>query len=313
MLDDPRPGGTLSPQEQLAKDYAGGYGTGTTSNVGTGGQVYMGDTPQVTQNVGGRDSVLTGSYGQNNMARLPLMVSKSNAYQFLNGLNGKQLADFQSKMVYAGLIKDNDGIMEMQAQWKKLVDSSYNLTRAGNKVSPMDVLDSYLGKGPLGGKGGLSGPSSAALWQTQYRGGRKFLVNTQTGEVKYQGPRFETTYNKSIDLTDPTTAKAIATSVFQQLMHRDPGKGELAGYGSALHAAESQSPTVTNTTTEYDPNTGEAIGQSSSQQGGFGADAKQYLAQQRVKGTKEYASTQAATTYMNALESAIFNNPFGSI
>lgn len=299
MLDSGGGGGNKnSAEKQLALDYAGGFGgAGGTSGTGLGGKVYMGYQQQL---------------GERNLPRVDVMLSKSEAYNFINNLGGKQLADMQTKMTYGGLIQDNDGLIEMQAKWKKLVDASYGLTQAGQKVTPMDVLDSYLGKGPLG-RSGAAGGGGQALWQTQFRGGRKFLVNTQTGEVKYQGPRFETTYNKSLDFTDPTTAKAIATSVFQQLMHRDPGKGEMGGFADALRNAEQQSPVVTNTTVEYDKNTGEPIGQSSSQSGGFSADAKQYLAQQRVKGTKEFASTQAATTYMNAIESAIFNNPFGGM
>jgi len=289
-------GGHKKSEDKIKDEYKGQYG-GTSGAVGNG-QIYMGYQPQL---------------GERNLPRVDMYVTKSQAYQFINNLSGKQLADMQSKMRYSGLIADDDGLVEMQAKWKKIVDATYGLNKAGQKITPMDVLDSYLGKGPIGGKGGLGGVAGAALWQTQFRGGRKFLVNTQTGEVKYQGPRFETTYNKSLDLTDPTTAKAIATSVFQQLMHRDPGKGELAGYGDALRNAEQQSPVVTNTTTEYDMNTGEAIGQSSTQSGGLGADAKQYMAEQRIKKTKEYASTQAATTYMNAIENAIMNNPFGSI
>lgn len=284
-------------------EYKGGYGAAGTTGTGLGGKVYFGSSGVI--GVG-------GVQGERNLPRIDQYLSKTEANNFINNLSGKQLADMQAKMIYAGLIQDNDGLVEMQTKWKKLVDASYGLTQAGQKITPMDVLDSYLGKGPLGGKGGL-GALQANPWQVQYRSGRKFLVNSQTGEVKYQGPRFETTYNKTIDLTDPTTAKAIATTVFQQLMHRDPGKGELGGYGDALRQAEQQSPVVTNTTTEYDPNTGEPIGTSSTQSGGLGADAKQYLAEQRVKKTKEYASTQAATTYMNALEQAIFNNPFGSV
>lgn len=309
MLDDGTGGkGTPSSESSVMNDYKGGFGTTGTGGTGLGGQVYFGSAPPTAGN--SKTGIIAG---ERNLPRIDSYLSKSEANQFINNLTGKQLADMQAKMIYAGLIKDGDGIIEMQTKWKKLVDASYGLTQAGQKITPMDVLDSYLGKGPLGGKGGMGGQAGASLWQTQYRGGRKFLVNTQTGEVKYQGPRFETTYNKTIDLTDPTTAKAIATTVFQQLMHRDPGKGELGGYGDALRQAEQQSPVVTNTTTEYDPNTGEAIGTSSTQQGGLSANGKQYLAEQRVKKTKEYASTQAATTYMNALEQAIFNNPFGSI
>jgi len=296
-------------ENQIMQDYSGpAFGTG---GGGVTGNVYMGMVPGVAPGVT-RDSVLTGSYGVSNMARQPLIVSKQQAYDYLNNLNGKQLAQIRAKMVYGGLIQDNDGILEMETKWKKLVDASAGMTKAGQKYSPMDILDSYLGNGPLGGKGGL-GPNAGSVWQVQYRAGRKFLVNTQTGQVKYEGPRFQTTYQKNIDLTDPTTAKAVATSVFQQLMHRDPGQGELSGYGDALRQAEQANPAVTQTTTEYDPNTGEPIGQTNKTTGGVTAEGRQYLAEQRVKGSKEYASVQAATTYMNALESAILNNPFGSI
>lgn len=298
-------GGSTGGEAAGAQKFAS---SGSSTTSGGAGQVYLGDTPQVTKGIT-RDSVLTGSYGKNNMARQPLVVTKQEAYDFFNGFSGKQLRDFISAGQYAGQLQDDAGFMEAQGLWKKLVNASASLTASGRKVSPMDVLSSYLGKGPLGTKGVGSG----SLWQVQYRSGRKFLVNSQTGEVKYEGPRFETTYQKSIDLTDPTTAKAIATSVYQQLMHRDPGNGELSNFGDALRTAEQQSPVVTNTTTEYDMNTGEAIGTSSKTSGGLSSDAKQYLAEQKIKGTKEYGATQAATTYENALENAIFNNPFGSV
>lgn len=305
MLDSG--GGKNTAEQQLANDFKGGFNPTGTGGGGGLGQVYMG-----TQYAGAGYSGPHGGSGSVAPDKgTNVMLSKNDAYNYLSSLSGKQLADLQAKMTYAGLINEGDGILEMQTKWQKIVDASLNFTKAGQKITPFDVLNSYLGQGPLGGKSGMGG-NSGSVWQTQYRGGRKFLVNTQTGQVKYEGPRFETTYQKSIDLTDPTTAKAIATSVFQQLMHRDPGQGELAGYGNALRSAEQQNPTVTQTTTEYDMNTGEPIGTSATQSGGLSADAKAYLAQQRVKKTKEFASTQAATTYMNALESAVFNNPFGS-
>lgn len=301
-------GGSKGGGEQAGADKfkTGTAGGGSGSAFG-GGQVYMG-TPSGPGFVS--RYAPTGATGQAGAS--PILMSKSDAYQWINGLSGKSLSDLQAKMQVAGLIDSNDGLLEMQAKWKKLVDASVGLTKAGRRISPMDILDSYLGKGPLGGKGGM-GSLQANPWQVQYRGGRKFLVNAQTGEVKYEGPRFQTTYDKTIDLTDPATAKALATSVFQQLMHRDPGSGELSSWGDALRTAEQNSPVVTQQTTEYDMNTGEPLGTSETRSGGLSADAKQYMAQQRVKKTKEYASTQAATTYMGALEDAIFNNPFGSI
>lgn len=293
-------GNGKSSEESIMKDYKGGFGdSGGTSS--TSALVYMGAKEVRTEGKG--------------YTRVPVTASKAEAYALINSMNSRELANLQAKMIYSGMIKETGGLLEMQAKWKKLVDAAYGLNKAGQKISPFDILDSYLGKGPLGGKAGLGGLPGAgeALWQTQFRGGRKFLVNSQTGEVKYQGPQFETTYNKTIDLTDPVTAKAIATSVFQQLMHRDPGKGELSGFSDALRTAEQASPVVTQSTVEYDMTTGEPVGQSSVQTGGLSGEAKGYLAQQRAKKTKEYASTQAATTYMDALENAILNNPFGSI
>lgn len=281
--------------EAAGKDaFMGSGGTGTAG----AGKVYMGRTTPVRAEG-------VGYYSKD------IITTKQDAYTVIDNYSGKQLRDFINMGIVAGQLQEDAGYMEAAAFWKKLVNASASLTAAGRKVSPVDVLSGYLGKGPLAT--GQPGAAGESLWQTQFRGGRKFLVNSETGEVKYQGPRFETTYNKSIDLTDPTTAKAIATSIFQQLMHRDPGKGEMAGFSDALRAAEQQSPVVTNTTVEYDMNTGEPVGQSSTSSGGLTADAKQYMAEQRIKGTKEYGAVQAATTYSNALESAIFNNPFGSL
>lgn len=300
MVLESTPGGGSGGESAGAEKFKG-----TSASAGGRGSVYMGQRSEPLYQHGAPGSVRTVS------KQSPYYLGTSDAYEVFNQFSGKQLRDFIAAGQVAGQLQDDAGFLEGQKLWKKLVDASAGLTKSGRDVSPMDVLSMYLGKGPLGAGG--AGGGGQSVWQTQYRGGRKFLVNTQTGQVKYQGPRFETTYQKTIDLTDPTTAKAIATSVFQQLMHRDPGKGEMGSFADALRAAEQNSPVVTNVTTEYDMNTGEAIGQTSKSTGGFGADAKQYLAEQKVKANKEYGAIQAATTYENALENAIFNNPFGSL
>lgn len=269
-----------------------------------GGQVYMGKIPQPATNIGGRDSVLTGSYGASQLPRQDFSLPESDALAVFDGFSQKQLRDFILQGQVGGQLKEDAGPMEAYTLWKKLVGRAQSYTAAGRKISPTDVLGMYVTS---------AAQNAQSVWQTQFRGGRKFLVNSQTGEVKYQGPRFETTYQKSVDLTDPVTAKAIATSLFQQMMHRDPGKGEMAGFADALRNAEQNSPVVANTTTEYDMNTGEAIGTNTTSSGGMTADAKAYLGQQRIKKSKEYGVTQAATTYANALEDAVFNNPFGSV
>lgn len=309
MLESGGGGGGTSGGEAAG---ASKFKSATGGSSSSGSSVYMGAisgsgyvSPYAPSGATGQRS----ASGNQNALSSDNYLSKNDAYSYFNNFNGKQLRDFIAAGQMAGQLQDDAGFMEGQKLWNKLVDASAGLTAAGRKIAPLDVLAGYLGKGPLGSKGA----GGQSLWQVQYRSGRKFLVNTQTGQVKYEGPRFETTYQKTIDLTDPTTAKAIATSIFQQLLHRDPGNGELGGYADALRTAEQQSPVVANTTTEYDPDTGEPVGTTTSTSGGFSADAKQYLAQQRIKKSKEYGVVQAATTYESALENAIFNNPFGSV
>lgn len=302
MLDSGGGGGATSGGEAAG---ASKFLSGSPSTTAAGGgSVYMGTTYDSPGGPHGGSGAVAPDRGTSQL------LSKNDAYSYFNQFSGKQLRDFIAMGQVAGQLQDDAGFMEGEKLWKKLVDASAGLTAAGKKIAPLDILASYVGKGPLGAAG--SGKSGASLWQVEYRSGRKFLVNTQTGQVKYQGPKFETTYQKTIDMTDPTTAKALATSVFQQLLHRDPGNGELSSYGDALRTAEQQSPVVANTTTEYDPNTGEAVGTTTNTTGGMTADAKQYLEMQKVKKSKEYGAVQAATTYENALENAIFNNPFGS-
>lgn len=280
--------------------------SGTGSPGGTG-QVYMG-TRTVTGAEGRENDPNLSPAALAQLSRqsrkVPIVLGENDALAAFDSMSQKQLRDFILQGQVGGQLKEGAGPIEAYALWKKLVARAQSYTAAGRQISPADVLGMYVTS---------AAQDAQSVWQTQFRGGRKFLVNTQTGEVKYQGPKFETTTQRSIDLTDPVTAKAIATSLFQQMMHRDPGKGEMAGFADALRNAEQNSPVVAETTTEYDPNTGEAIGTSTTTSGGMTADAKAYLGQQKIKKSKEYGVTQAATTYASALEDAVFNNPFGSV
>ena len=281
-------GGGSSAEEAAKEDFKETIGSG----AGGVGQVYMGPGPIRHEGMGPLPSA-------------DVMVPLNQAYAYFDGFSRKQLRDFISTGRVAGQLQDDAGPLEAFTLWKKLVDRSAAYTAAGRKIAPQDVLSMYIS--------GQDDASGDGLWRTQYRSGRKFLVNAQTGEVKYQGPRFETVSQRSIDLSDPATAKAIASSVFQQLMHRDPGKGEMQSFADALRSAEEASPTITETTTEYDMATGEPIGTSSTTSGGMPPDAKVFLAEQRIKGSKEYGAVQAATTYEGALMDAVFGSPFGSL
>jgi len=205
--------------------------------------------------------------------------------------NQKQRDDFRAKGLLSGLLTTGAGDLEAYSLWQSLVKQSSLYGAQGQPVSPLDILSGYV---KANSKGGWI-KSSDGQWET----------NPVTGERRYIGPKFKTTTQQSVNLTDPATARAIATKVFQDLLGRDPGQGEIAAYASALSQSEASNPSATTTTTEYDPTTGEPVGSSSVTAGGVTADGQQLLAEDQIKKGKEYGAVQAATTYMNALQNAV--------
>lgn len=250
------------------------------------GQVYMG------QMASGSGHPTQRRYADN------WMVGEEAEAEY-NSWSAKRRQDFIAQGKVAGLIDFDGGDMEGANLWRALVkEASYFGVSKKQKVSPWDILSGYVK-----GKGG-----GGAVWQSD-PSNPDFQVNRLTGERRYVGPRFKTTTQKSLDFSDPATAAAVATRAFQDLMGRDPGKGELGAFADALHAAEAKSPVVTTTTTEFDPTTGEPVSSDSTSSGGLDAAGKSYMAEQRVKGTKEYGAVQATTNYQNVLEGLVWGAP----
>lgn len=228
-------------------------------------------------------------------------VTGEQAEHDYNDWSEKKRQDFIAQAKIAGLINADGGEAEGANLWRSLVkEASYFGVSKKNKISPWDILSSYVKA-----KGG-----AGAVWQKD-PSNPDFEINALTGERRYVGPQFKTTTDRRVDFSDPATAAAIATRVFQDLMGRDPGKGELGTFADALHSAEAQNPTFTTTTTEFDGQ-GQPVSQSSTSQGGMTDAGREYLAQQKVKGTKEYGVVQAVTNYQNVLESAVFGSPTAS-
>lgn len=229
-----------------------------------------------------------------------IWLSPAEAEQEYYKWNQKQQSDFVAQGILSGLLDLGDGPMEGGALWKKLVKEAARYGAAGKKVTPIDLMASYVKA-----SGGANAWTSAGVWQ----------VNTQTGERRYTGPGTYLGGGKAqqtdtrVDLTDPDTARAISTQLFQDLMGRDPGQGELGAFASALSQAEQSSPVVATTTTQYDMETGQALSSDTQQSGGLTADSKAYIQQQQIKKSKEYGVTQAVTTYQNAFESLIYGSP----
>lgn len=229
-----------------------------------------------------------------------LWVSTKEAESEFYKWSSKKQSDFTAQGILSGLLKLGDGPMEAGSLWKKLVKEASNYGAAGQKVTPIDLMASYV-----------KASGGANAWTQQ----GVFEINTQTGERRYVGPGTYLGDGKSqqtdsrVDLTDPDTARAVATKLFQDMMGRDPGQGELGSFASALHSAEEASPVVSTTTTQYDLETGQPIGSDTTQSGGLTSEARSYIGEQQVKKKKEYGAYQAATTYQNAFDALIFGGP----
>lgn len=271
----------------------GANATNTAGESRYPGEVYMGAAPPIrVEGIGYIEPKGEDRYR---------WVSGEEAEVEYNSWTPKERQDFIAKAKVAGLIQIDGGDVEGGRIWRELVkEASYFGVKKSQRVTPWDLLNGYIK-----GKGG-SGPLGE--WQKDTNN-PDFEVNVLTGARRYVGPRFKTVTSNRVDMTDPATAAAIATRVFQDLMGRNPGKGELEGFSKALSQAEMQSPISTTTTVEFDPATGEQIGQTALTEGGLDAAGKAYLAEQNVKKTKEYGAVQSATTYSNAVENAVWGAP----
>jgi hypothetical protein len=293
---------------------AGKFGDTTTT---TGGKVFMGMRPPPQQTFGSYGAAVAAgqaqvsqqyqSYGaavaagKKQVAKRNIFLSVADALASYDTWTDKKRQDFLAKLKISGLVQADAGEIEAYRVWQVLVEESARKTANGRNVSPFDILGSYASQAGGMGKG---------AWQTSADG--RWKTNVVTGERQYVGPRFTTTTDSRIDVTDPATARAIATKMFQELMGRDPGKGELANFGTALSSAEASNPAVATTTTEYGTagaQAGEVIGSSTVTSGGVSAEGKAQIAEEQAKKKPEYGATQSATTYMNALENEVYGAP----
>lgn len=277
-------GGTQGPDQVYLGSAYNVYGPGGFK----GGQAYTGG-PQVKYDQNGRPI----SQPNNQPNQAPVWASLSDAKMAFGNFSQKQVSDWVAQGVLAGMLKPGDGWLQGQQLWDQMVEVAARQGANGNQISPFDVLRSYITQ-----------QNTAGVWVKDKNG--LFETNSITGARRYVGPQFRTTTSTAVNLMDPNTAKALATSVFQQLLGRDPMPGELNNYASALTAAEQANPTVINTTNQYDSLGNVIATTKQDQRGGYGVDAAKFLAEQQAKANPEYGATQAATTYENAFENAVF-------
>lgn len=279
--------GTSSAQDQALQQLMGALGGGTPAS--TTGRVYMGMTQYgMPAGADARNRKNISDLSRREAAPNWMTSDEADAQYFT--WSQKSREDFRAKGLISGLLKKGAGDMEASSLWHNLVLQAANYGAQDRQISPLDILTGYV-KSNGGGSD----------WVKQ----GDFEINSITGEKRYIGPQFKTTTQTNVNLTDPATARAVATKVFQDLLGRDPNQGEIGAYANALGQSEAQNPQQATTTTQYDMTTGDPTGSSTITSGGVTAGGQAELAGDKVKKTKEYGVTQAATTYMNALQSAV--------
>lgn len=234
--------------------------------------------------------------------KLDLWATVDEATKDFFNWDKKKQGDFLSAGIVSGLLKLGDGPLEASKLWIKLVKEAEQYGKAGKKVMPLDIMAAYVS-------------AAGGTAKNQWRQMGVFEVNVMTGEKRYAGPG---TYlgggraqqvDTRTDLTDPDTARAIAVKLFQDLMGRDPGAGELSAFASALHTAESNAPIVNTTVTQYDMETGQPVSSDTQTSGGLSAEGRALIGENQIKKSKEYGVNQAVTTYQGAFENLIYGAP----
>lgn len=157
----------------------------------------------------------------------------------------------------------------LQKFWTTYVGDAANFASAGKRVSPWDVarMDSKA-PGNKAAAGGAGGPA-----------------------------KVRDTTSKSVNLTDPTTARAVVNQALSQYLGRDANDEEAKAFTAALNAQETANPNVTKT--HYN-----ADGTSSSSVTTGGTNAGE-LARESAMADPNYAEYQAASTVYNAFISAL--------
>lgn len=175
------------------------------------------------------------------------------------------------RMQRAGLISDAHDYDAALKAWNYAVEEASGFTTAGRDMTPWGFLDLVEASG--------SGNSRGA-------------------------PKTQTANSTRVNLPSKADAEAVVTQILHDALGRDPDKGELARYSSLLIGKAQANPEKTSTTTTYNAD-GSSSNSSTVTSGGYSSAAMQQDVLDKAKADPEYGAYQAATTYMNAVMSAI--------
>jgi hypothetical protein len=200
-------------------------------------------------------------------------ISRAEAYQQIFKWYGTpKYEEYANYLVSVGLIDEAEktNVNTVAAHWYDAVDAAANLTSAGKKVSPWDATRL------------ISGKSASAS-------GSKAGTQTST--------------TRSVNLTDPMTAKALVNDVLSRQLGRAARPDEVAAFTQVLNSAQEANPAISTETRTYD----EAGNYSSSvhSSGGLDAAGATQVLTDKAMQSPDYGAYQAGVTYLNAFNRAI--------
>lgn len=154
---------------------------------------------------------------------------------------------------------------EASQVWDDAVAMAGRFAAADRRITPFMALDFMGGAG-----GGARGPTS----QTQ----------------------------RSYQIISRASANAYVRAMFKEQLGRNPTRAELKKWSGRLIAKSEADPTVTTSTTTYSGQNASTV--SRTREGFSDAEAEEYM-RSTTEADPEFGAYQAATTYFNALMSAI--------
>lgn len=181
----------------------------------------------------------------------------------INEWNDKKIARFNELAIGAGYLdKPTNNLDVIEKVWGDLATRSAKMYQRGIKITPWALLNRYSTDPTTGG------------------GAPKTVTQTAT----------------SVDLTDPSKARALVNQVLAARLGRDATAEEKKAFLAALNAAEKKNPKTTTTTTTTNA-AGTSVNSSSTSSGGL--DTAGFADEWAMSHNRDEAgSYQALATYM---------------
>ena len=260
--------------------------TPATQRLGLGPNVYTGNQ------TGGKRLVYTGQMPMEVKKRLPKTGKEITSTQNIDRLVDVADARYMMYTLAPEAKKQLDEVTTayfghnrwdpswQDNVWEKAIQVSANSVAYGNKGDWIDPVSAFglvvndLAKGTAGGRGGGGGGGA------------------------YTGPTTTTQVSKSVNLTDPTTARGLIKSALTDYLGRDANEAEQEAFLKALNAAERRSPTTTRATTTTTPQ-GKARSMVESETMTTGGFNPSTFAQEYAQGMEGSAEFQAATNMLD--------------